>query len=314
MATRMMRFFSRSLMESISSILSLFDEKALDFSKCLAYYRYKHLKRGKMSRTETEHDSQADHITVQRSTTLNRRYVRRPTVDAAEREARIESHKKSEQKRREELAAKINRERLMAIKNHKTVSSSSSMSASEKKDAAVSKALRNVATMNSKSSSSKSGSFSKRKFSVGRLVLALSCAVASVIAIVYFVNLNVPDLSAQVIAMQSGIENSYPDYVPRGYNLKSSIAGENRMTLTFENSEGKVFQLVEEKSSWDSKALLANYVETNLKNYDAVREQGLTIYISGSSAAWVNSGVKYIITAETGTLTTKQIKSIAVSL
>ena len=267
-----------------------------------------------MSRTETEHDSQADHITVQRSTTLNRRYVRRPTVDASEREARIESHKKSEQKRREELAAKINRERLMAIKNHKTVSSSSSMSASEKKDAAVSKALRNVATMNSKSSSSKSGSFSKRKFSVGRLVLALSCAVASVIAIVYFVNLNVPDLSAQVIAMQSGIENSYPDYVPRGYNLKSSIAGENRMTLTFENSEGKVFQLVEEKSSWDSKALLANYVETNLKNYDAVREQGLTIYISGSSAAWVNSGVKYIITAETGTLTTKQIKSIAVSL
>ncbi|MBQ3318551.1 hypothetical protein IJG76_00820 [Candidatus Saccharibacteria bacterium] len=272
-----------------------------------------------MNRTETEHDSQADHITVQRSTTLNRRYVRRPTVDTAERNARIESRKKAEQKRREARAAEINRARLMAIKNHKSASSASSrssvMSASEKKDAAVSKALRNVATMNSKSSSKKSASFSKRKFSVGRIVLAFSCAVASVIAIVYFVNLNVPDLSAQVIAMRSGIENSYPDYVPRGYSLKSSVAGDNRITLTFENSEeSKSFQLVEEKSSWDSKALLANYVEPTFETYDAVREQGLTLYISGSSAAWVNSGVKYILTAANGTLTNKQIKSIAVSL
>ncbi len=280
-----------------------------------------------MNRTETEHDSQADHITVQRSTTLNRRYVRRPTINVAEREARIKSHREAEQKRREALAAEINRKRLMDIKKHKisafshpsktaTSSRSSTLTASEKKDAAVSKALKNVATMNSKSSSSKkSASLSERKIGVGRIVLAFSCALASVIAIVYFVNLNAPDLSAQVLAMQSGIENSYPDYVPRGYTLKSSVAGENRVTFTFENSEeGKVFQLVEEKSSWDSKALLSNYVETTFKSYDAVREQGLTIYISGSSAAWVNSGVKYVISADNGTLTTKQIKSIAVSL
>ena len=50
------------------------------------------------------------------------------------------------------------------------------------------------------------------------------------------------------------------------------------------------------------------------ENYSTVREQGLTIYISGSDAAWVNGGVVYKIDTTAGSLTKKQINTIATSL
>ena len=57
------------------------------------------------------------------------------------------------------------------------------------------------------------------------------------------------------------------------------------------------------------------YVKTKWgENYDSVREQGITIYISGSNAAWVNAGIVYKINNFQGELTKKQIKNIVTSL
>ena len=50
------------------------------------------------------------------------------------------------------------------------------------------------------------------------------------------------------------------------------------------------------------------------ENYVIVREQGLSIYVSGSNAAWVNGGVVYKLKTISGSLTKKQLCSIAVSL
>ena len=156
----------------------------------------------------------------------------------------------------------------------------------------------------------------KIKFGVGRIVLALSCAAAAVFAIVYFVNLNMPDISFRVAAMQTGIDASYPSYLPHGFSL-SGIASENgKITLSFRNAdEDKTFTLIEEKSHWDANALLVNYVKpTFAEDYTVVRERGLTIYIDNDHAAWVNGGVVYKIEAAKNLLTKKQITSIATSL
>lgn len=149
-----------------------------------------------------------------------------------------------------------------------------------------------------------------------RVVLALACAAAAVFAIVYFVNLNSPDISLRVAAMQTGIEASYPGYVPRDYTLSDITSEDGKVTLNFANSStGDAFTLIEEKSSWDSNALLANFVKKAYgENYSTIKEQGLTIYISGSDAAWVNGGVVYKIDTTSGSLTKKQITNIAVSL
>lgn len=153
-------------------------------------------------------------------------------------------------------------------------------------------------------------------FGFKRILLATVCAAVAVFAIVYFVNLNAPNISLKVAAMQSGIEASYPAYVPRDFNLSDITSENGKITLNFKNgSTGDAFTLVEEKSSWDSNALLNNFVrETYGDNYTMIREQGLTLYISGSNASWVNGGVVYKLKTISGTLTKKQIKSIAVSL
>ena len=86
--------------------------------------------------------------------------------------------------------------------------------------------------------------------------------------------------------------------------------------MTFASSaENASFELVEEKSAWDNETLETNYVkETWGANYTSIREQGITIYISGSDAAWVNGGIIYKLDASGNNLTKKQIKTIVTSL
>ncbi|MBQ3348404.1 hypothetical protein IJG90_02715 [Candidatus Saccharibacteria bacterium] len=156
----------------------------------------------------------------------------------------------------------------------------------------------------------------KVHFGFRRTVLALACAAAAVFAIVYFVNLNSPNITLKVAAMQSGIDASYPSYIPRDFNLSDITSESGKITLNFRNaSTGDNFKIIEERSSWDSSALLSNYVRPTYKqDYSEVAEQGLTLFISGSDAAWTNGGVVYKLIMGSGSLTKKQIKAIAVSL
>lgn len=153
-------------------------------------------------------------------------------------------------------------------------------------------------------------------FGFKRVLLALVCASAAVFAIVYFVNLNAPNVPLKVAAMQTGIDASYPSYVPRDFSLSDITSEDGKITLNFKNNTtGDAFSLVEERSSWDSNALLNNYVRDEYgDDYITMREQGLTIYISNSNATWTNGGIIYKIKTLSGTLTKKQLKSIAVSL
>ena len=85
--------------------------------------------------------------------------------------------------------------------------------------------------------------------------------------------------------------------------------------MSFSSSDNTSFTLIEEKSAWDNETLESTYVKpTWSANYTSVREQGITIFISGSDAAWVNGGIFYRLDASGNNLTKKQIKSIVVSL
>lgn len=192
----------------------------------------------------------------------------------------------------------------------------SKVTAKELKEQAIQKALA-VASKTAEEEQPVADKVKKKMyFGFGRVLLALSCAAVAVFAIVYFVNLNMPDLSLRVAAMQSGINASYPSYIPRDFNLSDITSEEGKVILNFKNNTtGDAFSLVEETSSWDSNALLTNFVKDAYgENYTIIREQGITLYINGSNAAWVNGGVVYKLTTTSGSLTKKQIKSIAVSL
>lgn len=269
---------------------------------------------------------------AQSSTTLNRRYVRRPssgnvvvpvkheskTMKMSQETVIMQKQDMMEQAKAHPIQVTTNSR--MQKRQGKSVDTmpASKVTAKELKDQAIKKALAE-ATMNSskqETTSKKTKKADKVHFGFGRVMLALSCAAAAVFAIAYFVNINMPDISLRVAAMQTGIDASYPGYVPRDYSVSSITSESGKVTMEFANSgTGDAFTLVEEASSWDSNALMTNYVKEEFgENYNTVREQGLTIYISDSDAAWVNGGVVYKIKTTSGSLTNKQIKSIATSL
>ncbi len=285
--------------------------------------------------------AQNAHRKTQASTTLNRKYVKRPAkvsdmVATTQRSPKIShfhypvaktavvdskqsaSTVKAEQPTPHPLQTLANAK--MQARNNASVniSKTSQPTAKELKDQAIRKALAAAETsdLQQQSTYTKNKHTNKIHFGFGRVMLALACTTVAVFAIVYFVNLNMPDISLRVAAMQTGIDASYPNYVPRGYGITSITSEEGKIVLDFANNEiDSAFTLVEEKSSWDSGALLSNYVQPEWKdNYTVIREQGITIYINGNNAAWVNGGVLYKINATSGTLTNKQIRSIAVSL
>lgn len=270
-----------------------------------------------MQKTDGEQVLVNAHRKVRTSTTLNRKYVTRPDTTS------VSVRRMTVAKAMQDSANERIRQRRMAAQPVEV----KKMTATELKEQAIKKALASAEKIDSEEKQqgklaktlqkTKTGlKTGKVKFGFGRVMLALSCTAVAVFAIVYFVNINMPDLSLKVAAMQTGIEASYPAYVPRDYNL-ADIASENgKIKLNFKNSfNDQAFSLTQEKSSWDSNALLSNFVKDNYsENYMVVREQGLTIYIDGSNATWVNGGIVYKITANSGTLSKKQIRSIAVSL
>ena len=279
------------------------------------------------------------HRQTKASTTLNRKYVKRPaqttTTRPVVKRSPMVSHFAKQAPRTTVAKAPqtlptskpiapaqthpIQSTANARMRQRTTTVAPAKPTAQQLKDQAIKKALASASTMSTSGEQAIENDKklnSKHHFGVGRVVLALTCAAAAVFAIVYFVNLNMPDISLKVAAMQTGIEATYPSYVPRDFGLSGIVSESGKITLNFANhASGDEFSLVEEKSSWDSNALLNNFVKDEYgDNYSTIREQGLTIYVSDSNAAWVNGGIVYKLNTTTGTLTKKQISSIAASL
>ncbi len=189
------------------------------------------------------------------------------------------------------------------------------MSAQEIKDRAIQQALKKMSAVKEEADFDETQP-QKRHF-WQKKTFAVSMAMATVVlALVgYLVYANLPDLSVRVAAMQTGISKAYPSFVPSSYRLDGLVKEENgRITMAFKDDKSHKFMLYEEKSGWDSAAVLSNFVEKEWDDYAVTKGQGLTIYMSGSNAAWVNGGVFYLITDDSGTLTSTDLHDIAVSL
>ena len=328
----------------------------------------------------TNHSSLVDHRRVQKSTTLNRKFVKRPVAKKTtiQSEARAQqrisrstaniatTNARAKQRAQQQMIArrqrvqlqpaakKITSTQVQQVKStvksaqaqaaEKVVAQRTStraqvrasepsvvraarqriasrqqpqvhMSAQEMKERAISDALQKVASMD-KTERHQQQEQKKSFFKRRGIVMAASLAVISVCLLGYLVYLNLPDLSVRVAAMQSGIENAYPSYVPTSYRLQGLVKEENgTITMNFvKNDEGK-FTLIEKKSSWDSNAVLTNFVKEKWgDNYTVAKGQGLIVYISGSNAVWVNGGVLYEIQDDSGNLSTDDLHDIAISL
>lgn len=296
-----------------------------------------------MQQSDTRQVAKSTHRQVGASTTLNRKYVKRPVASrtsSSSSETPVQVNIKTNSKISK--FGTINKETAKTsdfvrpaephptqvavnrkLRENQQLKSAQPIrpTAKELKDQAIKKALaaaskpqEEKSTIMKNVTAEEKQKIKKVHFGFGRVMLALTCAAAAVFAIVYFVGLNMPDMQFRAAAMQ--LNANYPNYLPRDYSPTEIVSEGNVTTMTFRNHTTKdSFSIIEEKSSWDSNSLLNNFVKEDFgDDYTVIREQGLTIYIGANKAAWVNGGVVYKLNTQKGSLTKKQISSIAVSL
>jgi hypothetical protein len=156
----------------------------------------------------------------------------------------------------------------------------------------------------------------KQKKHYPRFVSIASASLALLLLGGYFTYLNMPSLSVRVAAAQAGVNASYPSYHPDGYSLNGPVAySQGQVTMKFASNSGpQNFTVNQSKTSWDSSAVLDNYIKTKAgDNYLTYDEHGLTIYTYGGNAAWVNGGILYTVTGD-APLSGDQIRHIATSM
>lgn len=153
----------------------------------------------------------------------------------------------------------------------------------------------------------------KPKVSKKHLIFAVASSICCMGVLYATLKFSMPDISAKVAAAQNGA--SYPSFVPRDFTARSASFQKNTFSLEFVGPDKTCFTLDQEKLPWDSNALLNNYVKPTWgEQYDTIREQGLTIYMYQSNAAWVNGGTVYKLNTTSGSLSKKQLKNIITSL
>lgn len=266
---------------------------------------------------------------LQKSTTLSRKYVRRPAAKKKVLDVKV-SDKKSKAVKFDKLAV-AKKASVAAPKIKKAVKISSvekaAMAFSAKKSTekkvikrtesaeakaaasdAAREAMKKIAAMESVEPIKR-----RRKFKV-LVAFGLSAVVVAILGV--FVAINLPNISVKVVAMQTGIEATYPTFVPRNYTMETVASDKDgKITMKFVGLDDASFTLVEEKSTWDSNAVLNNYVKMKYSaNYSTMHEQGITYYSEPGSAVWVNGGILYKITSHGKNLSKEQIRNIVVSL
>ena len=153
----------------------------------------------------------------------------------------------------------------------------------------------------------------KPKISKKHLIFAVASSICCMGVLYATLKFSMPDISAKVAAAQNGA--SYPSFVPRDFIASGASFQKNTFSIEFVGPDKTRFTLDQEKLPWDSNALLNNYVKPTWgEQYDTIREQGLTIYMYQSNAAWVNGGTVYKLNTTSGSLSKKQLKNIITSL
>lgn len=132
----------------------------------------------------------------------------------------------------------------------------------------------------------------------------------------YVAYLNIPDISMRVAANRAGFAASMP-HTPSGYRLSGPIAySPGQVVVNFNsNTDDRRFSVKQQPTSWDSLALLENYVAQQSDTHATYQDRGLTIYVyDGGNAAWVSDGKMYTVEGKNAQLAINQILDIAASM
>jgi hypothetical protein len=128
---------------------------------------------------------------------------------------------------------------------------------------------------------------------------------------------NAPALQVQLAGTRAGVSSSLPSTIPSGYALANGVdykEGEVKLTYQSQTNDDRAFTITQTESFWTSESLKENYLETLDSDYQAIQENGKTIYIYDNGATWVDGGVWYRVDAREAALSSTQLIDIINSL
>jgi hypothetical protein len=148
-----------------------------------------------------------------------------------------------------------------------------------------------------------------------RLVTILSSTLALLILGGYLTYITLPSISLKVAASRAGVNASMPEYKPDGYSLDGPITySPGEVVISYKsNTNESGYKLTQKASNWDSQAVLDNYVSKQTDNYLTFQERGITVYTFSNKAAWVNGGILYTVDGNAA-LSSDQVLRVATSL
>lgn len=149
---------------------------------------------------------------------------------------------------------------------------------------------------------------------VARPMALVMSAMAFVLLGAYLWQSNYPSFALKLASVRSGVEAAAPGYLPNGWVVTRDVTSANGSLIYKLQNKEKAMTVAQQKTDWDSQALLEQYILPKSPDYLALQASGLTIYVfSNNQAAWVNHGIMYKIEGDHG-LDQDQIIRIATSL
>lgn len=166
-----------------------------------------------------------------------------------------------------------------------------------------------------KAGQKKPGFFARLRKRQPKLATTFAMSLSVLILGTYLTYINLPNISMRVAATRAGINATLPAYKPDGYSLSGAIAyAESEVSVNYKSNTGDQSYTVSQRaSSWDSQAVLSNYVSKQTNAYLTFQDRGLTVYTFGNKAAWTNGGLLYTIDGD-APLSSDQILKIATSM
>ena len=132
----------------------------------------------------------------------------------------------------------------------------------------------------SREESKKSRGIHRKSFFMRKKFISFSMGFAvAIFGVGHLTYVNLPDIASRITAFQSGMAVETPAYIASGYSPKG-LAYFDGKNVNFEYKKGDSnYKVQQSQSGWDSSALLQNYVTKKWsEDYSTTYSNGLTIY------------------------------------
>lgn len=155
------------------------------------------------------------------------------------------------------------------------------------------------------------------KFNVSpRLINAGAASLAIVLIAGFTAYQNIPNLKMRLASSRAGLSGTLPAYQPPGFSLSDITYKTGQINISFRsNSDSRNFTVTQAASSWNSDTLREKLKSTGQISMPVeVPDKGKTLFIyNDSNVTWVDGGVLYRIEGESK-LNSDQLMNLANSM